>query len=66
MALNEGLSLGDAAKQLEESVKQKVPLKRIGTMTEVANLVVFLASGASSFINGECIFVDGGTKRSIF
>ena len=56
----------EAARKLEESVKQNVPLKRVGTMSEVANLVVFLASGASSFINGECIFVDGGTKRSIF
>ncbi len=66
MAANEGLSLEEAAIKLEDSVKQKVPLKRIGTMKEVANVVVFLASKSASFINGECIFVDGGVKRSIF
>lgn len=66
MADNIGLSLEEAAQQLEESVKKKVPLGRVGTMTEVANVVVFLASKAGSFINGECIIVDGGTKGSIF
>ncbi len=63
---NTGLSLKEAAQQLEDSVKKKVPLNRVGTMEEVANMVVFLASGSASFINGECIFIDGGTKRSIF
>lgn len=63
---NTGVSLEQATQQLEDSVKKKVPLGRVGTMEEVANLVVFLASGFASFINGECIFVDGGTKRSIF
>ena len=63
---NTGVSLEQAAQQLENSVKIKVPLNRVGTMEEVANLVIFLASNSASFINGECIFVDGGTKRSIF
>lgn len=63
---NTGLSLEQAAQQLEESVQKKVPLGRVGTMREVANIVVFLASKAGSFINGECIVVDGGNKRSIF
>lgn len=63
---NTGLSLEQAAQQLENDVKTKVPLGRVGTMEEIANTVIFLASKSASFINGECIFVDGGTKRSIF
>lgn len=63
---NTEVSLEQATQQLENSVKAKVPLNRVGTMREIANTVVFLASTPASFINGECIFVDGGTKKSIF
>lgn len=39
---------------------EKVPLRRIGQPEEVANLALFLASDASSYINGAAIPVDGG------
>ena len=45
-------------------VRQKVagmtPLGREGEAHEVADLVLFLASGRSSFINGETIQINGG------
>jgi 3-oxoacyl-[acyl-carrier protein] reductase len=45
-------------------VRQKVagmtPLGREGEAFEVADLVLFLASGRSSFINGETIQINGG------
>lgn len=63
---NEGLSLEQANKQLEDLTKTKVPLKRVGTLAEVADMAVFLASARASFVTGECIFIDGGTKKSIF
>lgn len=43
-----------------ESLKQKPPLKRIGTPEEVANLYLFLASDEASYISGEVIRIDGG------
>lgn len=36
------------------------PLKRMGTLEELSELVMFLASDASSFINGQVILVTGG------
>ena len=36
------------------------PLGRIGTPTEVANVVLFLASPKASFMTGEYVCVDGG------
>ena len=43
-----------------EALKQKSPLKRMGTPEEVANLYLFLASDEASYISGEVIRIDGG------
>jgi 3-oxoacyl-[acyl-carrier protein] reductase len=37
-----------------------VPLKRIGTAREVAEVVRFLASEGASYITGQVIHVNGG------
>jgi len=39
------------------------PLGRLGKAEDMANLVVFLASDAASFITGEAIAVSGGYPR---
>ena len=43
----------------------KTLLKRAGTEQDVANLVMFLASEQSSFINNEVIRIDGGVYGNI-
>lgn len=43
-----------------EMMKEKTPLKRLGTPADVANALLFLASDDASFINGAVISVDGG------
>ena len=49
---------------LKDGVKQEIakniPLKRMGTAQDVANVVKFLASDDSSYITGQVINVDGG------
>ena len=45
-----------------ESVGQRIPVKRIGTSEEAANMIVFLVSGAASFISGCAINIDGGAS----
>lgn len=41
---------------------QMTPLRRVGTVANVADTCVFLASAASAFITGQHIAVDGGTS----
>ncbi|BBB18840.1 SDR family NAD(P)-dependent oxidoreductase [Helicobacter cinaedi] len=45
---------------LKEKTIQNVALKRMATPNEIAEVIVFLLSSKSSFINGEVIRVDGG------
>jgi NAD(P)-dependent dehydrogenase (short-subunit alcohol dehydrogenase family) len=37
-----------------------IPLGHAGTVTDVANLLLFLASDAASYITGPAINIDGG------
>ena len=45
---------------VEEGLKEKTILGRMGEPEDVVGLAVFLASGASAYITGESIFEDGG------
>ena len=42
-------------------VAQNHPMKRIGKASEMAEVILFLASEESSFISGETILADGGS-----
>ena len=39
---------------------QKIPLRRGGTVDDIANVATFLASDLSSYVSGQVIQVDGG------
>mgnify|MGYP000221917084 FL=1 len=45
---------------VKENIYNQIPLKRMGTAREVANLVYFLGTEESSYITGQVISVDGG------
>jgi 3-oxoacyl-[acyl-carrier protein] reductase len=44
---------------------QLVPMGRLGTMDEVADLVLFLSSERCTYITGTAIPIDGGSSRAI-
>lgn len=46
--------------EVKEEISKTIPLKRMGTVEDVANVVKFLASKDSSYITGQVINIDGG------
>jgi NAD(P)-dependent dehydrogenase (short-subunit alcohol dehydrogenase family) len=44
-----------------EALSEALPLKRIGQPQDIANLALFLASDAASWITGETYVIDGGS-----
>jgi len=58
-----------SGKTYEEIIKEwesQIPLKRLAQPSEIANLVVFLASERASYITGAVMQVDGGYTKGIF
>jgi len=50
----------DLSDKFIEEAKKNIPLKRLGTAEDVAEVVAFLASESSNYITGQVIQVDGG------
>lgn len=46
--------------EIKENINRQIPLRRMGSAKEVAELVYFLGEDASSYITGQVINVDGG------
>ena len=57
----EGITTDEA----REMIAQNVPLGRLAEADEIANMVVFLASNAASYVTGVAVPVDGGISRVV-
>ena len=55
--------------ELSDEVRKEwmnqIPLRRGGTVEDVANCALYLASDLSSYVSGQVIQVDGGMKRPL-
>ena len=56
--------LNSDPKMVNEMISSQVPLQTFGSIEDIANAVVFLASPRARFITGTNIVVDGGQTRS--
>ena len=57
--------LWESPEQAERTINS-VPLRRLGTPEEIANLAAFMLSDKASYMNGECITLDGGAWLNQF
>lgn len=48
--------------QLLQGLSDKIPMKRLGSVAEAAWPILFLAGPAASYITGETLYVDGGSR----
>ncbi len=52
--------LADIPEKKAKAIKDTIPLRRLGTVKEVASLAVYLASQDSAYITGQTFVIDGG------
>lgn len=65
--INPGLIASDRmranlAPEHQRAVSATIPIARPGTVEEVADLVVYLASARAAYITGESVVIDGGSS----
>jgi len=48
--------------EFKKGMEETVPAKRLGTVDEVADLVVFLSAPGANYITGETVYIDGGQR----
>ena len=49
----------------KEDRRERIPMGRYGTVDEVAELILFLASEKSGYMTGQNLRIDGGITRSV-
>ncbi|TAM79156.1 MAG: SDR family oxidoreductase [Acidobacteria bacterium] len=57
---------GVAPDEIQQRWARQVPLGRLGSPEELANMVVFLASDRASYVTGVSIAIDGGFIKGIY
>ena len=59
----EGVGVNVDAAMVEKRIA-KTPMRRLGTVEDIASAVCYLASAESAWVTGECIKVDGGVTHA--
>ncbi|MFZ3578409.1 SDR family oxidoreductase [Virgibacillus sp. DJP39] len=56
---------GISVEEVKTKAEQLVPMNRYGQPAEFAKAIVFLASGANTYITGQSLIVDGGLIKAL-
>lgn len=64
LAQGMGSTVGEVEEPINKMTGSGAPFPRMGSVDEVANVVVFLASSLASYVHGANIRVDGGWVSS--
>lgn len=59
----EGVGVNVDAAMVEKRIA-KTPMRRLGTVEDIASAVCYLASSESAWVTGECIKIDGGVTHA--
>ena len=51
-----------AQREVREKLEGRIPLRRLGHPTDIANAALFLSAPASAFVTGHTLVVDGGWR----
>lgn len=54
-----------SVEELKKDTEQSIPIGRYGEPEEFARTVVFLASGANTYLTGQSLVVDGGLVKAL-
>ena len=59
-------SSGLKKEEMEKSIAENIPMKRVGEAEDLAGLITFLASEKADYMTGLAIQVDGGSARTFY
>ena len=59
-------SSGLTKKDIEKSIAENIPMKRVGEAEDLAGLITFLASEKANYMTGLAVQVDGGSARTFY
>lgn len=54
-----------SVEEVKQEAVQQIPMKRYGEPDEFAKAIVFLASGANTYITGQSLIIDGGQVKAL-
>ena len=59
-------SSGLKKEEIEKSIAENIPMKRVGEAEDLSGLITFLASEKADYMTGLAIQVDGGSARTFY
>ena len=60
-----GKKINENPTEVKKMLEENVPMQKLGSTDDIANLVLFLSSDLSNFTTGSIFISDGGQTRSL-